>query len=129
MRKVLSTALLVVLAAFVAIPMGQSAGKDPAEQASVGSMPQDCARATFRDSRVVTFLKVVKDDFGGTCAVPDPSKTLARARYVGSGDFSSAFFTVDIKCSGSVAAIHITTEFSPPRGTPLNLTLALDMPR
>ena len=92
-------------------------------------MPAERAKATFEDPRVKTFLRVAKDDFGGSCTLPANENTEAKLRSSGSGDFSSSFYEVDIPCSGKVASIHITAEFSPPLGTPLNLVLALHLNR
>jgi hypothetical protein len=76
---------------------------------------------------VTTFLSVVKDKFDGTCILPDYEKTAANVTSRGGGDFSPSFYEVNIRCYGKVSAIHITAEFSPPLGTPLNLVLSMNL--
>ncbi len=103
------------------VPQGQGAAVKPSP------MPAERAKATFEDERVKMFMSVVAKDFGGSCGLPDPSKTEAILTQRGGGDFSSSSYEVTIPCPGKngLAAVKITAEFSPPEGTPLDLVLSL----
>jgi hypothetical protein len=118
---------LAALALVLASASGMSATPAQAGQTTAFLMPADRARATFEDERVKMFLAVAAREFGGVCAAPDTAKTEATATQRGGGDFSSAFYQIDIPCPGrnGLAAVQITAEFSPPRGQPLDLVLSL----
>lgn len=97
---------------------------------SKGLMSADRAKATFDDLRVVTFLRMVSENFGGGCVRPPCDHIEAKMTSNGAGDFSSTYYEFTIPCGDQlhgVTSVGITVEFSPPMSSPLNLTLSVTM--
>jgi hypothetical protein len=121
--------LLSISLTLFALPLSITAQVAQAQEATVKTspMPAERAKATFEDARVKTFMSVVAKNFGGKCSIPDHTKTEARLTQIGSGDFSSSFYEVNLPCPGDngLTGVQITVEFSPPLGRPLNLLLSL----
>jgi hypothetical protein len=121
--------LLSISLTLFALPLSITAQVAQAQEATgiTSPMPAERAKATFEDARVKTFMSVVAKNFGGKCSIPDHTKTEARLTQIGSGDFSSSFYEVNLPCPGDngLAGVQITVEFSPPLGRPLNLLLSL----
>lgn len=99
----------------------------------VVNMPREKADATFRDPRVLSFLKNVMDGFKESCTLSDPANTkatvtppnLANGASPAANDFASTWYEVVVPCSG-VTTVTINAEFTPLSGDrPLNLILSL----
>lgn len=121
--------LVFLLAACTLIASGK------ATQAVAGSsedrMPRDRAEATFKDPRVQSFLKKVKDGFNASCALPDFANTKAKITLPnippdappGAADMASTWYEVAVPCTGD-ATVTVKAEFTGLTG-PLNLVLSL----
>lgn len=118
---------LCVLAAYSLTAFGQTP--------QAASMPREKAEATFKDPRVLAFLKNVMDGFNVSCAPSDPANTKAIVTLPKPGissdalpdaaGFASTWYEVVVPCSG-VTTVTINAEFTPLSGDkPLNLVLSL----
>ena len=118
-----------LLAVYSMVAAGQK--NSPVTVPSVDSMPRDRAEATFKDSRVQTFLKNVKDGFKVSCTLPDPANTKAKITLPnippdappGAADMASTWYEVAVPCTGD-ATVTVKAEFTGLTG-PLNLVLSL----
>lgn len=97
------------------------------------SMPREKAEATFRDPRVLAFLKNVMDGFKVSCTLSDPATTkaivtlpnIAPGASPATNDFASTWYEVVVPCSG-ITTLTINAEFTPLSGDrPLDLVLSL----
>ena len=95
------------------------------------TMPRERAEATFKDPRVLAFLKNVMDGFKVSCTLPDPANTQAKVTLPNIPknappqviEFSSTWYEVAVPCSATTT-VTVTAEFTPLTG-PLNLVLSL----
>lgn len=94
-----------------------------AQQATLGTMPRDKAEATFKDQRVVNFLKTLNDAFKETCAFPNPSRTKAQVTLPNipkdappdATGYASTYYEVNVPCSAKTS-VTVNAEFTPLTG-------------
>ena len=105
----------------------------PVAGPSQTTMPREKAEATFKDPRLLGFLKNVTDGFKVSCTLPDPAHTQAKVTLPnitndappGARDFASTWYEVAVPCSG-VTTVTLNAEFTRLTGDkPLNLVLSL----
>jgi len=119
--------LLLIAGAWIATAQTKQAPSN----ASDSTMPPARAAATFKDARVVSFLKNVQDGFKLSCTAPDAAGTRARITLPNipkdappqAAGYASTYYEVTVPCSAS-AAVLVNAEFTPLTGDqPLKVIL------
>jgi hypothetical protein len=122
--------LVFLLVAYSVAAPGQTPGPSVP---GWGILPHDKAEATFKDPRVLAFLKNVRDGFKVSCTPPDPLSTNANVTLPKISDdappevreHASTWYEVTIQCSGATT-VTVDAEFTRFTGDkPLSLTLSL----
>lgn len=119
-----------LLAAYSVAASGQTPGPSVP---GWGILPHDKAEATFKDPRVLTFFKNVRDGFKVSCTIPDPLSTNADVTLPKIPDdappevreHASTWYKVTVPCSGATT-VTVDAEFTRLTGDkPLHLELSL----
>lgn len=123
---------VLLLAAYSLAATGQTT--QGVAGSSEASMPREKAEATFKDPRLVTFLKNVLDGFKVSCTLPDPASTKAKVTLPkpitkdaapDAAGFASTWYEVTVPCS-DVTTVTVKAEFVPLHGDkPLTFVLSL----
>jgi hypothetical protein len=123
---------VLLLAAYSLAAAGQTT--QVAAGSSEANMPREKAEATFKDPRLLAFLKNVMEGFKESCTPPDPANTKAKVTLpniakdapLDAAGLASTWYEVAVPCS-DVTTVIVHAEFTQLSGDkPLTLVLSLN---